>query len=163
MKQGIVVFLAFMLMTVAASAQVNPSAAESGLSYSKRTFYMDGKAIPGSQLSNVIGEDLFQTYRKAKGLRTAGIVCTATGGTLLTGGLIGVISAATSDSTGDIFVGGFFGTPCALLGCAVAIPGVVMWCVGSSRIKRIPVTFNSKNRTAYLTPSSSGMGLALNF
>jgi len=163
MKQIITLF-AFLLMTVSASAQTKSTVTESGLSFSKNTFYMNGQAIDKNQLVNVLGNDLYSTYKKGKGLRTAGIVCTATGvPVLITGGIL-IATASSSNSAGEIFADGIIGVPVAIGGAVVAIPGIIMWCVGSSRIKGIPVQYNSKNgKTAYLAPASSGMGLALNF
>ncbi len=163
MKQIILLF-ALMLMAISAAAQTNTSTTQSGLTYSKKTFYLDGKAISKNQLMNVLGDDLFKKYKKAKGLKTAGIVCTAAGGALLAGGLVGIITAESSDSFSDIFAGGIIGVPCAMIGAAVTIPGIIMWCSGNKKIKKIPIAYNSKNHpTAYLTPASSGMGVALNF
>lgn len=159
----VILFFSFMLMAVSASAQVNPSAAESGLTFSHNTFYLDGQAIPSSQLPVVLGQDAYQTYRNAKGLKTAGIICTSVGGVALVGGLIGMVCGFASGSAGGV-VNGVFGTAAVIAGGSVAIPGIVLWCVGGSAIENIPLEYNSKNhRTAYLAPASSGMGLALNF
>lgn len=160
----IVIIFSFILMAVSASAQVNPSAPGAGLSYSHKTFYLDGQALSGDQVVNVLGNDMYSAYRKARGLKTAGIICTAAGGACLVGGGIGLICAGTSDNVGDTIVGTFIGAPLAVGGGVIAVSGIVMWCVGSSKIKKIPVTYNSRTHsTAYLTPASTGMGLALNF
>lgn len=159
----VVVFLAVMLIAVSASAQKS-SVTETGLSYSHKIFYLDGQAVPSSQLMNVLGDDLYQSYRKGKGLRTAGIVCTSVGGVFLAGGIIGIASAAGSDSAGGVLSGGIVGTYSAIAGGVVLIPGIIMLCSGNSRIKKIPVTYNARNHSvAYLTPASAGVGVALRF
>lgn len=160
----LVLFAAFMLVAVSASAQKAGSVSESGLSYSHKTFYLDGQAVPSSQLMNVLGDDLYGQYRHAKGVRTAGIVCTSVGGAFLAGGLIGLAAASGSDSAGETLSGGIVSTYTAIAGGVVLIPGIIMLCTGNSKIKKIPVTYNAKNHSvAYLAPASSGMGVALNF
>ncbi len=170
MKQIILLFT-LMLIVCSASAQYNTTSESataastgSGLSYSHGTFYLNGQALEKSQLQSTLGSDLYSQYKKGRGLKTAGITCTIVGGAFTTFGLIGVISGINSDSAGETLAEGTIGTVCAIGGAVVLIPGIIMWISGNSRIKKVPLTYNSsRNYAVTLTPASSGAGIAVNF
>lgn len=81
------------------------------------------------------------SWRKARRLRTAGIITTCVGGVV--GVVYGAIAidGANSDNLGKIFIA-MNATGLALCGAAVGVAGGIMWIVGNHKMKKARLSAN---------------------
>jgi len=88
-------------------------------------------------------------WRRAKNLRTAGIIMTSAGGGIALIGGINALQGINSDNLAGIFLGGAAAT-LAVGGAVVAVAGGIMWIVGNKKMRNIRL-------------ASNGIGLAYTF
>jgi len=149
MKRIILVFAAIVFAAFSLNAQVVSNDA-SNLQYQKGNLYLNGQKLTSDQALQVLGQDVYDnSYKPAKGMRTAGIALVSAGGAFTVAGAGFFAFGMASKSVGDTLLA-IPGTYCIIGGAAMAVVGGVLWGVGNKKIKN-------------LAPASSGVGLALNF
>ena len=113
-------------------------------------------------LSEVMGQDLYQSYRKARSMNGWGIALTVVGSVATVYGGAGLISASiiaakqgmvpnSSNVVNFIIGGAVTGAGVAMLAC-----GIPMITIGKKRLKNIVAEFN-------LASTQNGVGLTMNF
>lgn len=168
MKWIISLLLALTLIPATAMAQTDPSAFGNTLSRQGKNLYLDGRPLVGDEIRSVLGDNLSKVYRKGKTQKLLGTIFLPTGCVALLGGVtIFVDYYSISSKTGMIFAR-IFTVPLGVLACGfgggLAITGIVMLCAGNNNLNNVVIGYNTSNKYALtLSPSSSGIGLALNF
>lgn len=139
-----------------------------GLRYSGGKYYYNYNQISQDELSKLVGSEVYSKIKSARGLRTAGIVCTTVGSVAAATGIVLAVLPNNSDDLGDVIKGyaerGPAGYYTLVGGIAVLGSGIAMLCVGNHRLDSIIKTYNLNNgRQISLAPSKSGIGVALRF
>lgn len=129
------------------------------LRFTRGKFFYKYNKLSQNELSKLVGSDLYSKIKPARGLRTAGIVCTTIGSvTAVTGAIFSRNQKAYGNNGVDP------GTAVCIGGVAILGSGIAMLCVGNHRIKNVVQTFNLNNgRQLSLAPATSGLGVALRF
>lgn len=134
-----------------------------------RIFY-NGQRISKAELRELLPQEDYQTYSKARNLSKFGAGMTGIGGTIFTFSAVTTVGGII-DSRKPINEGEIRDTPVGIaifagtmaIGGAIMAVGIPCLCVGRNRVKSFATDYNKSKVSLTLGPTNQGAGLCLNF
>lgn len=125
--------------------------------------YSNGEEIPEKSLPFVLGDDLYQSYKSGKSLRSTGKTLMIVGGSAAAEmGISGLILLAGIDEISPVPAIVCFAL--AGVGVATLLAGIPLNIVGNSKLSGVVNDYNQKHSpTLTIGLVQHGVGLALNF
>lgn len=170
MRKFLIFFIILLCQTIAVHSQVSVS---QELVYKGGNFYQSGVKLNKEGLTNILTKPELDIYKLGESQRVTGYVCTPVGVLAIFGGGIIMntgfkVKADPSAHVlgenaimGPLAIG--VGAVLVLGGIASTSVGIVYLCRAHNTMLRVAEYHNNPSKEITLSPSSNGIGLALNF